>query len=543
MSYSNLQQAILDLLDRPAVILILATSSILVIIYVLYYLLLLRPSSKLLPNNLPIVGAKPGEWFPLLRATWRNTLDMKTATEIAYQQYSDRACFLPMAGAQLFVHLPHKELQWFVERPEAEVSVREQTVDSLQFNHTIMDPDLAHKPAHIAVVSGPLTRDISSLIPPLLDEIKSAVDTVWGVGSSMEVCVFDSMCRVVGQATNRVFIGLPFCRDARLLNAATSFSMDIPMAATLLQLFWAPLRPHLAPIITLPNRIHTNRFFHIVRPEIRRRLQGYGGGGGGGGAGEKGLRHNNDFLQWSIDQAMGYQDPYYRKVDTLAGRVLLNNFTSIHTSSFAITHVILDLVASKREHIDELRDEVVAVLAKHNGEWNKRALADMVKMDSCLRESARLNSFVVTATNRKIVKPEGVTTPSGRCSTHLPKGTFVCGPSYPVLHDPAIYPDPYTFRPFRFAGGSGSSNQGEEGKGEARLDLTRTSVDYVPFGHGRHACAGRFFAASTLKMILGYILINYDFEMQEKRAENVWIAANRMPDMKATIRVKRRTGK
>jgi len=142
--------------DRPAVL----TTTLLVVAYVLYQLL--RPSK--LPK-IPIVGAKPGEWFPLQRAKWRNTMDMKAATEIAYNQYSDRACIFPIAGAQNFVHLPYKELQWLVERPDKDIDVRAQIIDSLQLNRTLMDPKLVHYPAHISIISGRLTREIGNLVP------------------------------------------------------------------------------------------------------------------------------------------------------------------------------------------------------------------------------------------------------------------------------------------------------------------------------------------------------------------------------------------
>ena len=467
-------------------------------------------------------------------------MDMKAATEIAYNQYSDRACTFPIGGAQDFVHLPYNEIQWLVERPDTDIDVRAQIVDSLQLNRTLMDPKLAHYPAHISVISGRLTREIGNLVPELLDEIQHGIDKLWGtLGKDYNpICVYDSMSRVVGQATNRVFVGLPLCRDPALLDAAMAFSLDVPIASTLLHFVWPCLRPLIAPFITLPNRIHTNRFFRIVRPEIRRRLKSYDARRmePSSKAAEK---EPQDFLQWSIDQAKSLDDPYYGKVDTLAGRVLLNNFTSIHTSSFAITHVILDLASAKQEYIVELRDEIISVLAKNGRQWNKGALAAMPKLDSVMRESARLNSFVVTAVNRKVVNPKGITTPSG---THLPKGTLVCGPSFPVLHDPVLYPEPYTFKPFRFAQNRAAlAEEGESYVQRARQALTTTSPEFAAFGHGRHACAGRFFAASTLKLMLAVILLNYDFEIQEKRPENVWFGSNRIPPMKATIRVKRRT--
>lgn len=41
-------------------------------------------------------------------------------------------------------------------------------------------------------------------------------------------------------------------------------------------------------------------------------------------------------------------------------------------------------------------------------------------------------------------------------------------------------------------------------------------------------------------MMLAYILMNYDFEIQEKRPEKVIFGLNVLPPMKATIRFKKR---
>lgn len=514
------------ILDRPAVLIagLVFASMILLRIFL----------SSSVPN-LPIAGAKTGEWFPLLRARWRNAVDPKAASEIAYNRYHDSTCIFPMAGAQSFVQLPLKEAQWLIERPDKDVCVRTGIIDSLQLEHTLMDPNLARFPSHMSVISGPLTREVATLIPDLLEEIQHGVDHLWGMetGGYKSICVYDTMSRLVGQATNKVFVGLPLCRDPKLLDTAMAFSLDVPIGATLLHFTWKPLRPLLAPFITLPNRIHTNRAYNILRPEIRRRRRLLAES-----TDKDSFKRPNDFLQWSIEQARTLGDPYSGKVDTLAGRVLLNNFTSIHTSSFAITHAILDLVSTKQEIIDELRSEISSVLAAHGGEWSKRSLAAMPKLDSVMRESQRLNSFVVTATNRMVVNPHGVTTPSG---VHIPKGTMVCAPSYPVMHDPDIYPDPESFKPFRFA--DKRTALGEEGQSyvqRARQAWTTTSPEYPAFGHGRHACLGRFFASTLLKLMLACILMDYDFQFLERRPENMWIGSNRTPPMKATIMIKRR---
>ncbi|XXG99759.1 L-threo-3-deoxy-hexylosonate aldolase [Hypoxylon texense] len=550
-------------LGRPAVL-----APVLLAVAYIVYQLFLRPSG--LPEGIPIVGARPGEWFPLARARWRNTSDMKTATEVAYGQYRDQAVVLPIAGAHDFVQLPARELQWLVDQPDTDVDLHEQVLDSLQLDFTVMDPRLIHDPVHQKLISGVLTRETGNLVPVLLDEIRVSVDALWGTdtdGGFREICAYDAMRRIIGQVTNRVFVGLPLCRDRDLLDAGLAYAQDVPVGSTALRFTPAPLRPLLAPLVTLPNRIHTRRFYRILRPEVERRSAAFAARRSadpeksGGDGGEK---EPNDFLQWSIAQAAALGDAYHARPDTLSGRILLLNFASIHTSSFAITHALLDLAGSTSpEQLDELRAEVGSVLAAHGGVWNKRALAAMEKLDSVMRESQRVNSFVTIATARKVVKEGGITTPSG---VRVPKGVVLCAPAYPVFHDPEKYPEPYEFRPFRFAEKravpttttttAGDNSNGGDGDGEkggkkdnnngssyvqrARQAFATTSPEYAAFGHGRHACPGRFFAASELKLMLAYLVTHYDIERLDRRPANFWFGMNRIPPMKATIRVRRR---
>jgi cytochrome P450 len=219
--------------------------------------------------------------------------------------------------------------------------------------------------------------------------------------------------------------------------------------------------------------------------------------------------------------------------------LLLLEFVSLSTSSVVLTHVIFDLASSNKEYIDELRDEIASVLAANNGEWNKRSMAAMVKLDSTMRESLRLNSFTPVTTMRAVVNPKGVKTPS---NVHLNPGTTVVFPMYPVLRDPEIYPEPNTFKPFRFA----QTNVDEVRSGATQLNSPRqtwvtTGPGYAVFGHGRHACPGRFFASAELKLLLAYILMNYDIEALDKRPENMIIGLNQGPPMTATVKVRRRT--
>ncbi|KAK8030059.1 hypothetical protein PG993_011350 [Apiospora rasikravindrae] len=502
-----------------------------IISYVIYQIL--RSRRVKLPD-LPVVGAKPGEWFPLQRARWRNASNMAATAQQAYRQYRNQACIFPVAGDYDYVYIPWEELRWLLDLPDSVVSMHQRAIDVLQTEHTVMEPELVRNPVHHDIVKGIMTRETGNLIADLYDEVQHAVSKFWGSepGVTEEMPVYAAVQQMVSRVTNRVLVGLPLCRNEELLKLGVAFAMDIPIAANILKFIWEPLRPLAALVVTLPNRIHTNRFINILRPETERRIADYDARKADP---ERKATDKvpNDLLQWSLDQAKASGDPYLNRVYSLASRVLLLNFASIHTSSFAMTHVLFDLATNDPAYIEELRQEITTVLSENDGVWDKRTLQKMFKLDSTMRESQRMNSIVTFATSRLVIDPKGITTPSG-----------------------AIYPDPHTFKPFRFAemrqrqqegsgaddekGGSTSTATTKNYVQRARQAWATTSPDFVAFGHGRHACPGRFFAAAELKLMLAYIVLHYDIEHLEQRPSNSWFSAARLPPMKESLKVTRR---
>ena len=65
--------------------------------------------------------------------------------------------------------------------------------------------------------------------------------------------------------------------------------------------------------------------------------------------------------------------------------------------------------------------------------------------------------------------------------TFIPRGTLMVTAAHSLHHDDSVYANPDTFDPWRFS-------RQREREGEAmRHQYVTTSVDYVPFGHGKHA--------------------------------------------------------
>ena len=156
--------------------------------------------------------------------------------------------------------------------------------------------------------------------------------------------------------------------------------------------------------------------------------------------------------------------------------------------------IVLYRLLSHPECVEPLRHEVETAVAEEG--WTKAGLDKMHKIDSFVRESLRthgsgissliplakpqflmLNSLFLVSVNRIALRPftfsNGVT---------VPAGTVIAAPSDIIHRDGEIYPNPEEFDGFRFA-----KLRESDGFALPRHQATSTSVEYLPFGYGRHA--------------------------------------------------------
>lgn len=508
--------------------------------------------------KLRILNSLPDEWFPYLRALYRNTLDLKNTLYLHHAHHKNETVRIPILGPGRLVLLPSSQRKWLLGQPESILSMHQQTDQHFQFDYGTIYPTRDHQQVHVSLVTTKLTSQIGNLIPRLAEELDLALTKHWGgerptTGSSAEeewkeVCVYDTLRVVIGQAINRIFMGESLCRDREMLDAAVAYAQCIPVSAQLLILFPKPLRRLVAPLITLPNRWLERKWFKFTVPEVRERLRSRvqpSSDSKENAEPQAGTAAQNDFLEWLISYGESSGDPYLLDPEVMAARILLLNAFALHTTAFAITHMVLDLVGSGTEHgshiTDQLRQEIRDVLTSHgdHGEWNKRALAQLEKLDSTFRESQRINTVLSVGPLRIVSAKDGVETPSG---VHVPKGYQVGIPAYSIHFDEDIWgSDAGDFKPFRFSDKRKDAQATKDHLQRARQAWATTSPEYLSFGAGKNSCPGRFFAAGLLKVLMANILSKYDFQFQEERPKNVWFGTNHLPPTDAKIRIRRRT--
>ncbi|KAI6323013.1 hypothetical protein MCOR30_007414 [Pyricularia oryzae] len=160
----------------------------------------------------------------------------------------------------------------------------------------------------------------------------------------------------------------------------------------------------------------------------------------------------------------------------------------------------------------------------------------MVKVDSVLRESARLNTLVCLSGTRLVLAPEGLELPNGMT---VPQGTPISFQAAPIMENEDIYPRANEFQPFRFVPKAKNDKADAQEESRARTAFACTSPTYMAFGHGKHACIGRFFASAELKLMLAHIVLHYELEKIERPLGKCY-GMVRVPPMTAKLKIRTR---
>jgi cytochrome P450 len=358
---------------------------------------------------------------------------------------------------------------------------------------------------------------------------------------------------IIARASNRVFVGLPLCRNEQYLKSMGAFAQDVNTSFILLRFVPKILEPLLGRLIAIPNNRHFKQAAALHGPLVDERLANIAKKDANP---DWDWEEPNDYLTWHIRLAQKENNQVELQPEMIGRRLMPINFGAIHTTVFTITNCFFDMLALKsvEEHgthmspVEVIRQEARAEYVASEGSWSKQSLARLVQADSAIRESMRVSNFLTRGLQRKVIAKEGIE--NKRAGWKLPFGATIGIDVHSVMHDPLIYPNPDSYDPFRFARAreqeeASSGSEGEQPKVAGSLEskqlgLSTTSGTFLPFGHGRHACPGRFLVSHELKMLLAYATMFYEIEPLETRPANTWFGQHVIPPMKAKIRVRRR---
>lgn len=169
------------------------------------------------------------------------------------------------------------------------------------------------------------------------------------------------------------FLGDELCHNPEWIDISISFTGVALHSGNSLRAWPAILRPfvhHFLPELWYIKGI-TQKARAIILPEVERRR-----------AARSTSTKPQDSLSW-LDDVRGDCN-----FDIVKGQLFLT-FAAIHTTSSALTALLYDLINNPK-YFGLLKEEIAQVLQEDGG-WKKTNLYKMKLLDSCMKESQRLN--------------------------------------------------------------------------------------------------------------------------------------------------------
>ncbi|PBK68902.1 cytochrome P450 [Armillaria solidipes] len=461
------------------------------------------PSASQL-KAIPTVGSSG--FLTSWKDSFKSVFHVRDVIEEGYRKHYGGVFKIPFPDKWVIIVTGDEKMNDIRKASNEQLSFVDASTEIFQLDHTI-GHRLSADQYHADVVRGPLTRNIVACFADVQDEIKAAFQDYIPMNKDWtEIPAYRTALQIICRASNRMFVGLPLCRNRDYIDLNINFTVNVTAYAHFLNLFPSFLKPILGSIFT-PRRNATAKMERLRQDDLH---------------GKDWPGKPNDLISWLIDKTNGNSER--RTVRDVTLRVLIMNFAAIHTTSITFTTALYALAAHP-EYVQTLRDEVEAAITEEG--WTKPAMGKMNQLDSFIKEAQRRYGSINVFSMTRFVKKDFVFSDG----TVVPAGNHIAVAAQSIHMDEGKYEDPLEFKPWRF-----HDMRKEEGESN-RHQMVSLDFDYVLFGNGRPACPGRFFAVNELKTLMSYVLVNFDVKM-DKVPEAGWILSDRFlnPDSKVLFR-------
>ncbi|CAK5271274.1 unnamed protein product [Mycena citricolor] len=449
-------------------------------------------------NPVPAVIGSEG-WIASLKAARYFIEEPMKVVQQGYDEYNGGVFRIPRRWRWDYIVSGNQRIKEVSSAQDDVLSAIDGGGEVIQARYT-QGHELLDNPYHIATVRTSLTRNLGRIFPEVRDEIECAFDDVFALPEDdwKLIPVLPSIMKVIARTSNRLFVGLPLCRNEEYLRLNVINTIEVVERGQQLAAYPDLIKPLVAPfIVTRQKRMR--EMLGILGGTIEDRI-----------AKDNALGPNyegrpNDIISWLLELA----DAEGRTPDRIAGRILSLNMAAIHTTSMALTHAIF-YITTYPEYLEPIREEVENVIRAEG--WTKSALNSMHKLDSFVRETQRMEGNGAVTMARKVIGKDGFTFSDG---INVPRGSFIYVSAKPIHYDANLHENPRVFNGFRYSqlrDEKADKHTVEEGIFNSHM--ITTSMEHLTFGHGKHACPGRFFAATEIKAMLAHILVNFDIKAE-----------------------------
>ncbi|EFR05353.1 hypothetical protein MGYG_08364 [Nannizzia gypsea CBS 118893] len=444
---------------------------------VLWICLKAAPKTRKVPSSgLPVVTIKSN--------------DMEPGLAQGSKLYPDQPYEIRMPAKQMII-LPRRQLDEIKRFPETQMSFKALVKDTMAGEYTLI---ATHDHSLVTALRRDLTQNLVHVNELLQEEVVSVVENKLSFCGNdyAPVKLLPTLFDMVSSMTSRVLVGLPLCHNKEWLQCILKYSEDGFKAGMIMHMTPTIIHPLLN--MFLPQMRAVRRHYATVKrllgPILEERIEKLK---------DPAYKPPRDLIQSFID----INAENGKNLEFQAKNQLMAAFTSMHTTSMNACHALFELAAAP-EHVAPLREEIEKVLAEEGCITSKAAMMKLRKLDSFFRETQRLNPSSFVGMERKVLATTKLSD-----GTVLPAGSIIGFNSFHINYDTQLWENPEKFDGFRF-----ERLRAAEGN-DHKFQASSIGLESISFGLGTHACPGRFFAINETKILLAYLIMNYDWAFPE----------------------------
>jgi cytochrome P450 len=195
-----------------------------------------------------------------------------------------------------------------------------------------------------------------------------------------EVAINSKLIDIVAKVSGRIFVGPDLCQDPEYLDCGSNYTVYLINAVHAIKRIRPWLRPFLVPRLPEIKRLRDveKRAARLLEPIVRERMEAE--------KSDANWQKPDDMMQWLLNRSAEHG---FVSVEEIAKMQLGLIFAAIHTTTMTATNILYTLAVTP-EYVGSLREEVRDAMHENGGTITTRALQQMVKLDSYVKEVTRV---------------------------------------------------------------------------------------------------------------------------------------------------------
>ncbi|CAG8958655.1 hypothetical protein HYFRA_00011496 [Hymenoscyphus fraxineus] len=348
--------------------------------------------------------------------------------------------------------------------------------------------------------------DLTTLVGARFAELCAESPTMNG---SREVLLYPAITKLVVLCNSVSFFGRDLAKNEAFMTSALEHVEQTFICAEVVRLLPKALAPLVGKLLAMRLGAHKT-IYDTLLPVAQQRCRERDQKDLGQQVPIHLMQVQNDCIQWILDTSPR-KNPWTPA--RVVHEIIAIWFGSVHGISITVTFAIHDLCLHP-EYRDPLRQELINQYTRL-----ETTGVGLPLLDSFIKESARLSPLESQSTRRAALKP--FTFSDG---TKVHQGDWTCTPVRAIMQSAQHYPEPLQFHGFRFVDplvleqlSSATADRHWKDSPIQNTSARLTDIDstWLVWGAGHITCPGRFYAAAVMQIILGQIIMGFDYKLVE----------------------------